>query len=116
VTLVLIYSLVLTKLSYFFLGWDLTARFAVSALLLAPLGFLMGMPFPIGIRLADGTDTKLVPWSWAVNGCLSVVSSVLSVIIALSFGFSVVLRCAALVYLVAMLAMQRGPRPETRSE
>ena len=110
VTLVLIYSYVLTKLSYLFLGWDLTARFAVSALLLAPLGFLMGMPFPIGIRLADGTDTKLVPWSWAVNGCLSVVSSVLSVIIALSFGFSVVLRCAAVVYLLAMLVMQRGPR------
>jgi len=110
VALVLIYSFVLTKLSYFFLGWDLTARFAVSALLLAPLGFLMGMPFPIGIRLADSTDTKLVPWSWAVNGCLSVVSSVLSVIIALSFGFSVVLRCAAVVYLLAMLAMQRGPR------
>jgi hypothetical protein len=107
VALVLVYSFLLTRLSYIFLGWSLTSRFAISILLLAPLGFLMGMPFPIGIRIADNVDPKLVPWSWGVNGCLSVVSSVLSVIIALSFGFSLVLKCAAIVYLVAMLAIQR---------
>jgi len=107
VTLVLVYSFLLTELSYIFLGWSLTSRFAISIFLLAPLGFLMGMPFPIGIRIADKVDPKLIPWSWGVNGCLSVVSSVLSVIIALSFGFSLVLKCAAIVYLVAMLAIQR---------
>jgi hypothetical protein len=110
VTIVLVYSFLLTKLAYIFLGWTLICRFTISVLLLAPLGFLIGMPFPIGIRLADGVDPKLIPWLWGVNGCLSVVSSVLSVIIALSFGFSVVLRCAAIVYLLAMLAMQRESR------
>jgi hypothetical protein len=90
-------------LSYVFLGWSLIARFAISILLLAPLGFLMGMPFPVGIRMAGAANPMLVPWSWGVNGCLSVISSVLSVVIAMSFGFSIVLRLAAIVYLFAMM-------------
>jgi len=104
---VLAYSFVLPRLSYIFLGLPLIARFVISVLLLAPLGFLMGMPFPIGVRMASDANPRLVPWAWGVNGCLSVISSVLSVIIAMSFGFSVVLKFAAIVYLFAMFFIYR---------
>jgi hypothetical protein len=53
VALVLIYSFVLTKLSYFFLGWNLMARFAISAMCCAslPLGhvdYATGTPSVFG--------------------------------------------------------------------
>ena len=37
----------------------------------------------------------LVPWAWAINGCASVVASVLAAILAISYGFTVVLALGA---------------------
>ncbi len=103
--LVLVYSFILSELSYLFLGWPLMLRAGISIFLLGPLGFLMGMPFPMGLRVAGKLNARLVPWAWGVNGCLSVISSILAVILAMGFGFSVVLKCAAVVYLFASLAI-----------
>lgn len=107
VVLLFVYSPLLTKVSHIFLGWHLIARFTISILLIAPLGVLMGMPFPIGIRLVDKADSRLLPWVWAINGCFSVLSSIVSVIIAMSLGFSAVLKCAAIAYIFAIIAIQR---------
>ena len=70
------------------------ASFAVAALAtvatLAPLGFLMGMPFPLGLRLLDRMGPQwgqLVPWVWGINGATSVLGSVLAISIAINFGF-----------------------------
>jgi hypothetical protein len=65
-------------------------RILVSVGLLAPLGFLMGMPFPIGLRAAtrDANARTTTPWLWGVNGATSVVASVLTVVIAMSAGIS----------------------------
>ena len=73
------------------LGWPLAARAGLAALSLAPLAFLMGLPFPLGLAWLERTGPALVPWAWAVNGCASVVSGVLAAIAALSFGFTAVL-------------------------
>jgi hypothetical protein len=100
---VLIYSYVLPKLSYAFLGSSLVQRVVISILFLAPLGLIMGMPFPMGLRIASGVNSRLVPWAWGVNGCMSVIGSIMSVMIAMSFGFSVVLQFAAVTYLFAFL-------------
>ena len=85
------------------LGWALIYRMGVTTILLAPIGFLMGMPFPGGIsRLLERRGrASLVPWAWAVNGAASVIASVLAALLALSFGFSWVLRLGALLYLCA---------------
>jgi len=103
----------LSRLSYIFLGWRLAARCVVSVLLLAPLGFLMGMPFPVGIRLVSKANSKLLPWVWGVNGCFSVTGSVLSVVLAMSFGFSTVMNCAAVIYLLAIVALTRHNPPSS---
>ena len=70
-------------------------------LTLAPLGMLMGLPFPLGLAWLDDHAPKLVPWAWAVNGCASVVASVLAAMLALEFGFSVVLWLGAAMYVGA---------------
>lgn len=86
-------------------GMPLWARLAAAALSLAPLGVLMGVPFPAGLgRLAASREAgRLIPLAWAVNGGASVVSAVLAAVLALSFGFSAVLRVGAAVYGVAVL-------------
>jgi hypothetical protein len=94
------------------LGWALSYRLGLTAVLLAPVGFLMGMPFPGGIsRLLETRGrASLIPWAWAVNGAMSVIASVLAALLALSFGFGWVLRLGALLYLSAgavVLALAR---------
>ena len=79
-------------------------RLGLSVLALAPLGYLMGLPFAGGLRIVEVLDAPLVPWAWAINGSFSVISAVLAVIVALSWGFSGVLWLGALSYAGALLA------------
>jgi spermidine synthase len=101
----LIYTVILSPLALATLAWDFPWRVALSVILLAPLGLVMGMPFPLGIRLVDSFNNKLIPWAWGVNGCASVLGSILSVIIAMTWGFSTVLVLSALVYQVALVSI-----------
>ena len=77
-------------------GLPFAIKLVISALVLAPLGFLMGMPFPTGLRLV-----KTVEWAWALNAAASVLGSVMAMIIAIHFGLTVTLLCAAVAYLLA---------------
>ena len=84
------------------------AKIAVSATLIAPLAFCMGMPFPLGLkRLAAGAP-EWIPWAWAINGCASVLSAVLATLLAIHFGFTVVVGLAAALYGLAAVVFA-GP-------
>ncbi len=74
---------------------------------LAPLAVLMGLPFPLGLAWLEARAPGWTPWAWAVNGCASVVASVLAAILALSLGFTVVICLGAGAYAVAMLVLPR---------
>jgi hypothetical protein len=101
--------LLLPRLFRLALGLPLSLRFAVAVLALAPLGFLMGVPFPAGIRVLSERAPGLIPWAWAVNGCASVLSSILAALGALSWGFSVVLGAGAVCYGAAVLCIWSLP-------
>jgi hypothetical protein len=77
-------------------------RCVVAVLLLAPLGLLMGMPMPLGLRLLH-VDGRLVPWSWGINSATSVLGAIVAVILAMNFGFMVTLLCGMAVYASALL-------------
>jgi hypothetical protein len=79
-------------------GLPFAIKLVISALVLSPLGFLMGMPFPTGLRLVP-----TVEWAWALNAAASVLGSVMAMVIAIQFGLTVTLCCAALAYLLAAL-------------
>jgi len=104
--LVVIYIFGLPHLFRAFLGLNLFLRMAASVVLLAPLGLLMGVPFPAGIRLMGRDVPDMIAWAWGINGCASVLSSILACMVALQFGFSWVLGSAAAVYLLAFLAIR----------
>lgn len=107
VLLALIYPLVLPALFRGTLAWPFAGRVLVTLLALAPLGLLMGVPFPAGLQRVRQAAPGLVPWVWAVNGCASVISAVLAPMVALTWGFSTVLWGAALAYGGAWLVMRR---------
>jgi len=88
----------------------LPTRLALAALLLAPAGFLMGMPLPAGIRILSGTQPSLVPWAWAMNGALSVVGAVVAVFIAMNWGFAATLAAGGGCYLAAAAVFVTMPR------
>ena len=99
---IIVYPLVLPFVFRLLLGQSLGLRLLVSILSLAPLGFLMGVPFPKGIEIVGGQAPDLVPWAWGINGCTSVLASILSAMLAISFGFSRVLVGASVAYLAAL--------------
>src|SRR5580765_7326014 len=80
------------------IGLPFVLKLILSGVVLAPLGFLMGMPFPTGLRLV-----RTVEWAWALNAAASVLGSVMAMIIAIHFGLTVTLLCAAAAYLLAGL-------------
>ena len=97
------------RLSEAALGWPALMRAGLATFSLVPLGALMGLPFPLGLGWLEDEAPDLVPWAWAVNGCASVIASVLAAILALSYGFTLVLLLGALAYAVASLTlMGRG--------
>jgi hypothetical protein len=99
------------------LGLPLLIRLGITMIVIAPVGFLMGIPFPGGILLMLGGHKQpaQIPWIWAVNGAASVVSSVLAALLALSFGFDWVLRIGAFCYAGAWLAARVGARWQRHS-
>jgi hypothetical protein len=96
--LILLNVLVLPWLLSLAIGLSFLFKLMLSGLVLAPLGFLMGMPFPSGLRLV-----KTVEWAWALNAAASVLGSVMAMIIAIHYGLTATLVCAALAYLLAAL-------------
>ena len=76
-------------------------KIPIAALLIAPLAFLMGMPFPLALSDISNRQASWIPWAWAVNGCASVVSAMLATLLAMHFGFAVVVLVAVLLYLLA---------------
>ena len=104
-----IYAIALPFVFHQFLGRDLASRVLVSAATISPIAFLMGMPFPLGIVLTNERCPELIPWAWAVNGCASVLGSIMPVMIALSAGFSAVILLGGVVYLAALGAVRFLP-------
>jgi len=83
------------------LGLPDIAKIALSIALVAPLAFAMGMPFPLGLRRLAVAEAAAIPWAWGINGTASVIASMLATLVAVHFGFTVLVLLAAGLYGVA---------------
>jgi len=91
------------------IGLGLVPRTAVVLAFAAPLSILLGMCFPIGVRLTAGTPT-VVAWAWGVNGAFGVLASILAVGLSIWVGIDANFWVAAGLYLAltpALLALGR---------
>jgi hypothetical protein len=94
-------TLVLPRLIDLAIPWSLPLRIAAAGVALIPIGVLLGMPLPGGMRLLAAGRQDIVPWGWGINGAFSVVGATLAVFIAMNWGFSATLLTGALVYALA---------------
>lgn len=98
VLLILLYALLLTSVLQAAIALPPAAKLVFSLLLIAPAALVMGVPFPLGIRLLAGRADQEIPWAIGINGCLSVVGTVLAAVIAVELGFFWVMVLAAFSY------------------
>ncbi len=104
--LIVMYSFMQPVLSAFLLSFDLVPRMALWFVMLLPLGFFMGIPFPGGMKVLGEKCQTLIPLAWAINGCMSVLAPILTIMIALVTGFRVILWVSALMYLLAFFSFR----------
>lgn len=99
------------------LQFGLLARLVVAVLLLSVLGFLMGIPFPVGIRWVGRRQPSVVPWLWGINGVTSVLGSALATALSIHIGFQLTLVVATAVYgLAAVLLLNILKSSATEAE
>src|ERR1035441_395708 len=115
VAALVIYVFALPHLLGALVGLPFVVKLLLSAALLIPPGFAMGMPFPSGLRALSPQDSRpggvpanhgAVEWAWAMNAASSVLGSVLAMVIAIQFGLNVTLACGAAAYVLAMLLLR----------
>jgi len=82
-------------------------RVLLSVALLLPIGLLLGMCFPLGIRWARQAHDHLIPWAWAVNGVFSVFAAAASLVVAINLGLKVMMLAGAACYLANILLVTR---------
>jgi spermidine synthase len=97
--IVLVEHLVLMPLLPRLAGWSFAARAALVALLVAPIGILLGVFVPTALDRLKRDSPALVPWAWGVNGIFSVLAPVLAIAVSMSFGISALVLSALPVYL-----------------
>jgi len=103
IILVIGYALTLPSLFGMWLQQDAAIRILVSVVLLFPLGFFMGIPFPTGLRILAASSDQNVPWMWGINGAMSVFGSILATTVGIVWGFGYALILGALVYSATMI-------------
>lgn len=87
-----------------FAGVGVLQKFFIVFILIFPLGIFLGMPFPRGIKkISQQITPNGVPLAWGINGIMSVVSSILSLVISMEFGFNVALLLGTLFYLILFI-------------
>lgn len=107
VAALLLYVAALPVLLDRFVGLAFPLKVLISGILLVPLGFAMGIPFPIGLRALAGPENvsaeHSIEWAWAMNAASSVLGSVLAIVMAIEFGLNITLASGAAAYGLAFM-------------
>ena len=101
-------------------GLALALKVAITVLLIAPLGFLMGMPFPAGLERLEQWHQPAVRWAWSLNAGASVLGSVGALVCCIYLGLIQTLIVGGLLYVAALAVFGRArlngsPKPEPGS-
>ena len=110
--LVLWVALVLWGLPFLFhrfVGFPTPIKVGMTVFILMPVSFLMGMPFPLGIKALHRRQSGIIPWAWGLNGGASVLGSVLAMIVAMNFGYTVTFLTGLSIYGITLLMVTLRP-------
>jgi len=104
------YAFVLPSLFAAAAPWSIGARMVVTVLLVMPLAFLMGIPFPSGMRRISQARPAFVPWAWGINGFASVAAPPVGILLVTSIGLTWATLLGGGLYLCAGLLAPRLPK------
>jgi spermidine synthase len=96
-----VYSFFLFKAVYLLIKLGLVFRFLVTVALISVIGLPMGIFFPTAIKRLGETNKSMIGWAWGANAFATVLGSVLTVIIAINWNFTVAMMMGAAGYLLA---------------
>jgi hypothetical protein len=103
--LLMLFGLITPALTQAAGSWPTPQRLSLATALLAPIAFLMGAPFPLGMKLASRNPQAPTAWYWGVNGAMSVVASVGAMALALTVGITATFFCGVACYLAAAVSL-----------
>jgi hypothetical protein len=83
------------------LGAPIAVRALLTFVVIFPLGFIMGAPFPLALRSVGASAAPAIPWAWAINGWMSVLASLATVVIARLYGYTFAYGVALAAYGIA---------------
>jgi hypothetical protein len=109
IAILLLVFFALDPLMDYLLGLGEIWQYGWALLILSPIGFLMGLPFTLGMRDMLSSTTQRA-YAWSANGCASVLTAVVSAQMALIFGISSILGCAIAAYFVVIFSWQQMNR------
>jgi hypothetical protein len=115
VVVMVAYQFLLTPIIELGVGWPLPMRALVAVVFLAPMGLCLGAFMPLGLRSVSAVTehgSEYVAWCWAINGFFSVMASVLSTILSMLIGFTLVMYTGLVIYLIGVNVFRRIPEPE----
>lgn len=96
-------------------GLPLALKCAITVALIAPAGFVMGMPFPTALKRLEEWHKPSVRWAWSLNAAASVLGSVGSLVCAIYLGLVQTLLVGGLLYLAALAIAAATPRGRENS-
>lgn len=102
--LVVVVAFAATPVTQALVGLSLGAKILITVAGIAPLAFLMGMPFPAGLSLLERIHQDSVRWAWALNASASVLGSASAIFIAIYAGLKATLIAGGFCYLLAIAA------------
>ena len=90
-------------------GLPLPVKIMATVAMIAPAGFMMGMPFPTGLARLEERNSAAVRWAWSLNAASSVLGSVGALVCAIYLGLMQTLLVGGVLYLgaLAVLSMDR---------
>ncbi|MFN0316555.1 MAG: hypothetical protein ACKVQA_16150, partial [Burkholderiales bacterium] len=86
---------------------SMAAKITLSVALVFPVGMLLGVCFPAGMRLVGKTHAAETPWYWALNGIFGVLCSAVAVFVSIYFGISTSMAAGAMCYLLLLACLPK---------
>ena len=92
---------------HIFISFSPSVRIVIAFLFMFPVGFFLGMPFPLGILSMQHHPNGSIAWAWGMNGLFTVIGGLLGIVFSIQWGFNVTLFIACAFYALAFLAFSR---------
>jgi spermidine synthase len=106
-------ALIYPAMAHVALALSVGGRVLISAAMIFPLGFFLGMPFPLGILAIANHPRGAIAWAWGMNGLFTVAGGFISILISMGYGFNFAIGLALALYALALVLYPRLQRAES---